>query len=346
MGRHARNRGRSMSDDELLARRRARGRPAIAKANRSWLRRATRTFGDWFTAKMMVALFAVSRLLGPDRASRAGGAIARTIGPWIPVSNIARANLALAMPELSRKERNRIVREVWDNLGRVAFEYPHLDQMYDYVIERFEPGRVEVDGIRHFQSLMWDQKPAIILTAHLGNWELPAVCGDRHCLPTTIIFRPPNNRFVAANLMDVRQGTMGRLLSKSQGAVIQIAGAIEKGDHIGILVDQRFGAVQNATLFGQPAATNTVVARMARQFEMPVHGARCIRLPGERFRLEITPALVLPRDDEGKIDVTGATQAINGLIEDWVREHPGQWLWLHNRWALPKQRIRELARKR
>ncbi|MEM8877030.1 MAG: lipid A biosynthesis lauroyl acyltransferase [Pseudomonadota bacterium] len=332
-----------MSDEELLARRRARGRPAVPKVKKSWLRRATRVFGDWFTAQLMVLLFAFSRLLGPNLASLTGGAIARTIGPWIPISDTARANLALAMPELSSRERNRIVREVWDNLGRVAFEYPHLDRLYDFVTERFEPGRVEVDGIRYFQSLMWDEKPAIILTAHLANWELPAVCGDRHGLPTTIIFRPPSNRFVAANLMDVRQGTMGRLLSKSQGAVIQIAGAIEKGDHIGILIDQRFGAVQNATLFGQPAATNTVVARMARQFEMPVHGTRCIRLPGGRFRLEITPALVLPRDDDGKIDVNQATQAINGLIEDWVREYPGQWLWLHNRWALPKSKIKELA---
>jgi KDO2-lipid IV(A) lauroyltransferase len=115
----------------------------------------------------------------------------------LPTSNIGRANLALAMPDLSRDQRETVLREVWDNLGRVAFEYPHLDALYDFEIERMPAGRVDVEGIRHFQALMWDQKPAIILTAHLGNWELPAVCADRHQLPTTILFRPPNNRFIA-----------------------------------------------------------------------------------------------------------------------------------------------------
>jgi KDO2-lipid IV(A) lauroyltransferase len=74
------------------------------------------------------------------------------------------------------------------------------------------------------------------------------------------------------------------------------------------------------------------IARLARQYDCPVHGARVIRLPKNRFRLDLTPALTLPRDADGLVDVNGAMQTITTVIEEWVREHPEQWLWLHRRW--------------
>jgi KDO2-lipid IV(A) lauroyltransferase len=66
-----------------------------------------------------------------------------------------------------------------------------------------------------------------------------------------------------------------------------------------------------------------------------VHGARAIRLPGGRLHLELTGPIALPRDSEGLIDVAAATAAINAIVEGWVREHPDQWFWLHNRWKHP-----------
>jgi KDO2-lipid IV(A) lauroyltransferase len=69
---------------------------------------------------------------------------------------------------------------------------------------------------------------------------------------------------------------------------------------------------------------------------------RVIRLPGHRFRLELTPPLDLPRDANGEIDVAGAMQAMTAVVEGWVREHPGQWLWMHRRWrpvASPQAKV-------
>jgi KDO2-lipid IV(A) lauroyltransferase len=84
--------------------------------------------------------------------------------------------------------------------------------------------------------------------------------------------------------------------------------------------------------FGRPAATSTLFAKLAREYDCPVHGVRTIRLPGDRFRIELTPAIDLPRDAEGLIDVMAATEKINSIIEGWIREHPDQWLWQHDRW--------------
>jgi KDO2-lipid IV(A) lauroyltransferase len=76
-----------------------------------------------------------------------------------------------------------------------------------------------------------------------------------------------------------------------------------------------------------------LLARLARRFDgCPVHGARAIRLPGGRFRLEITEEIALPRNEAGRVDVEAATALVNRIVEGWVREHPGQWLWMHRRW--------------
>jgi len=85
---------------------------------------------------------------------------------------------------------------------------------------------------------------------------------------------------------------------------------------------------------GRTATANPLLARLARRFDCPVHGARAIRLPGNRFRLELTEAITLPRDARGVVDVDAATQAINDIIAGWIREYPGQWLWQHRRWRM------------
>ncbi|MCB1473749.1 MAG: lipid A biosynthesis lauroyl acyltransferase [Rhodobiaceae bacterium] len=297
--------------------------------------------GDWLVYCVVSALLRVVEWLGPDRASNLGGAVARSIGPHLGVSNIARANLRLVFPRKSDAEREAILRGVWDNLGRTACEYPHLDRLYDFEIEWYDPRRVEVSGIRNFQEMLWDGKPAIIFNAHLGNWELPAVSAARHGLDTTILFRPPSNAFVAQYVMDVRAGTMGRLLSRSRGAIMHIAASIERGDHLGLLVDQRYSTGLSVPFFGVPTPTNTTVARVARQYDCPVYGSRCIRLPDNRFRLEVVGPIDLPRDDDGRVDIAAATLAINKVIEGWIREHPEQWLWLHNRWAFDKRKLQK-----
>jgi KDO2-lipid IV(A) lauroyltransferase len=85
-------------------------------------------------------------------------------------------------------------------------------------------------------------------------------------------------------------------------------------------------------MFGRKARATPLAARLARNFECPVYGVRAIRLPGNRFKMDLTEEIQLPRDAEGKIDIAAATQTITSVIEGWVREHPEQWLWLHRRW--------------
>jgi KDO2-lipid IV(A) lauroyltransferase len=279
------------------------------------------------------AVFALARALGPDRSAVVGSWITRSLGPLMPQHRIGRANLAAAFPEKTQAERDAILKQAWDSLGQLGAEYAHLSTLFDYDHDHPErAARVEIVGIEHFEALRDDSKPGIIFSAHLANWELAAIAAARYGLDVTAVFRPPNDPAVADVIHEIRSGTMGGLAASRPGAAFSMQGALDGGGHLGMLIDQHFTRGVVVHFMGQKALTNPVLAKFARRFECPVHGVRVIRLPGHRFRLELTPPLDLPRGPDGLIDVPAATAAMTAVIEGWVREHPGQWLWMHRRW--------------
>ena len=99
-----------------------------------------------------------------------------------------------------------------------------------------------------------------------------------------------------------------------------------------MLIDQYYVQGVDVTFFGRRTKANPMLARLARHVECPIHGARMIRMPDHTFRAEITDAIEPTRDSQGRIDVQGTMQIVTNVVEDWVREHPEQWLWLHRRW--------------
>ena len=133
------------------------------------------------------------RALGPERASNLGGAVARAIGPLLPVSKVAHRNLRFALPELDAAARRRIVRGVWDNLGRTAAELPHVASLSE---TKSGPGW-EIVGGEHAEAVIASGGPAMLFSGHFGNWEvLPLATARRgpllcHRLPTR---RQPGDR--------------------------------------------------------------------------------------------------------------------------------------------------------
>jgi len=288
--------------------------------------------GDLLLFIVMKPLLRLLARVDPDTSSDFTGTWARWIGPWLPVSRIGRENLRLAFPEKSDAEREQILKGCWENLGRVAGEFLHLDKMWDYDDARPNAGRVETFDVSRFIGLYTDNKPALMFSAHLANWELAAVAARKYGLDSAVLFRIPNNRFFAELIQETRAELMSQLVPAGPAAGIFMGGVLERGGHLGMLVDQHRKPGVQVQFFGRPCWANPTLARLARQYDCPVHGARVIRLPSRRFRLELTKAIELPRDSEGLIDIAGAMQTVTTIIEGWVREHPEQWLWLHRRW--------------
>ena len=278
------------------------------------------------------ALVRVLRAMDPDKASWVGSWWARQLGPFSKTHARAMENLRFAYPEKTEAERRKIATGMWDNIGRVAGEFVHLDRIWQYNMWEPAKSRIEVSGVPQFVAMRIDGKPALVFTAHLANWELPAIAAVAQGLDSAVLFKPPENEFFAHMLLNARSAVMGNMVAASHVAVFELATMLDQGKHLGILVDQGRRGGPKVNFFGRPCSSNPTIARLARLYECPVHGVRVIRLPEGRFRITCTPPLDLPRDETGKIDVDASMQTITDVVEGWVREHPEQWTWFYKRW--------------
>lgn len=286
---------------------------------------------------VLLLLWLPVRWMPIDAASALGGWLARTVGPWLPVSRTGRRNLRRAFPGKSEAEIERILRGVWENLGRYALEYPHLKRIWDYEADAAKPGRIEAVGVEQFLALRDDDRPALIFAAHLGNWELLPVAAARHGLPVTVLYKRPRNPVAAEMLERIRRDAMGELISTGVHSAISAVEVIERGGHLGMLVDQHANLGPVVPFFGNPVRVAPLLAKLARRYQCPLHGARIERLEGVRFRATLTPPLEIPVTDDVNADVEAIMTKVTSIIEGWVRERPEQWLWLHRRWREPKR---------
>ncbi len=298
------------------------------------IRNAAKPVGEAAVGALTIALLRATRYFDADKTADLFGRVARLIGPLLREQRIGRANLRAAFPDKSPAEIEAILAGVWDNLGRVGAEFAHLDHIWDHEEEHPERGRIELaPGTRAlFHHLRLDGKPALIFASHLANWELPALAAVAHGLDTAILYRRPNIPSADRIIQTMRQVKMGTLIPAGRDAPLRLAEALQRGQHVAMLVDQYLTSGVEVTFFGRKTRANPTLARLLRQVECPVHGVRIIRQPGHRFRTELTEEIAPVRDASGRIDIQGMTQAITSVIEGWIRQQPEQWLWLHRRW--------------
>ena len=306
----------------------------MAKRDRLYrLSQALQKANYWLTGKFALAAMRLLRLMPPDAAINFADRVARRLGPLVGRHRVALDNLRKAYPEKSEEEIRKIAADMWGSMARLAAEYVFLDQLFDFVPNSGKTGRIEVVGDEIFLRIRDDGKPHIIFTGHTGNFELLPVCAAAFGLNVTALFRAPNNPYIAKYIFATRAEQMGELLASRAGAAFALARILERGGNIGVLVDQKFRNGVRTTFFGRECLTSPLIPKLTRQYECDVYPAHCIRLPGGRYRLEIGDKLVLPRDENGSVDVPRMAQQLNDITEQWVRKNPGQWMWFHRRWG-------------
>ena len=305
------------------------------------LRRGIKNAGNALAGFLAVRLLKLLRIANPDRTADFAGWLMRKIGPLFSENRIGRANLTAAFPEKSAAEIETILSGVWDNVGRMGAEFAQLDRLWNedaYLHPENSRVALGPESIERFLQLQNDGKPALIFAAHLANWELPAVCAATYKLDSAVLYRKPNIEAIDNWLEETRAASMGQIISTDLSAPMKISQALERGAHVGMLVDQYYVRGVPVTFFGRTTMANPLLARLAQHFNCPIHGTRIVRLPGHRFRAELSEEIAPVRDASGKVDIAATMQVVTSVIEGWIREHPEQWLWLHRRWRPEDQK--------
>jgi KDO2-lipid IV(A) lauroyltransferase len=298
------------------------GSDVTTEIGRALVRTIRKIFIWPLEAGLVVLIFGAARLLPLPVASAAMGGLFAVIGPLTPWQGRAARNMKLAMPEMTDAERRRVLASMWRNLGRVIGEFPHVHRMVGL-------GRIEFEGLENLRGL---DGGAILVGAHIGNWELGPYAALQEGHKVAAIYRPLNNQLLAWLLARRQANYGGDIYRKGREAALGMVSTLRKGQVMCLLVDQQLREGIAVPFFGHPAQTSISHVKLAIKKRVPLIYMRTRRLAGSRFRVSISPPITLPdKDDDDQ--VLAVASVINRTIEGWIRETPEQWFWPHRRWG-------------
>lgn len=247
----------------------------------------------------------------------------------------AEVNLKIAFPNLSNAQRNTIIRRMLRNLGWMAAEFARLPKYTKENIEQF----VVLDGHENFLQGQRRGKGVLILTGHIGAWELSSFAHALYGFPLHYMARPIENARIDAlvNAYRCRVGNRPIFKNESARAMLKI---LKDAGTIGILADQNTMPEEAVFVdfFGKAASTTTGIARVALHTDAAV-------VPGyavwdeslRKYRLRFEPPVELVRTGNAERDILENTQKFTKVLQEIIRKYPDQWVWVHGRWNMRPQ---------
>lgn len=242
----------------------------------------------------------------------------------------AEFNLQLAFTEWPLAKRREVKRRMVRNLGWMAAEFARLPQYTQENIEQF----VILDGHENFLAGQSRGKGVIYLTGHIGAWELSSFAHALYGFPLHYMARPLDNKPLDA-LVNLYRGLSGNTPIFKNDAARGVLRILKNAGTVGILADQNTMPQEGVFVdfFGTPACTTTGIARVALHTDAAVVPGYCYWDENIRkYRLRFEPPVELTRSGNAEQDVVDNTQRFAKVIEEIIRQHPEQWVWIHARW--------------
>lgn len=268
------------------------------------------------------------RSLKIENASNLAGKIAIFIGSKIAVSKLAMNNLSKALPHLDSSQKNAIINGMWDNLGRVVGEFPHVCKMSaDEILQHVE---IDENSKKILDELIARNQGGIIFSAHFGNWEIGPKILIKYGIKVKTFYRPLNNPFVEKMTSSLRGVEM---IEKGSDGNRQLITALKNKEFILIMADQKVTDGEPIKFFHDDAVTATSIAKIALKYNVPLVPGFVLRVNKQfKFLLRVEKPLEFNKINSLNSEANNLTLKINQIIEKWIGENPEQWFWVHNRW--------------
>lgn len=296
----------------------------LAAASRPELRHRLEYLPVWLARTAMGAL--------PRPAAHAAGYVvaAAFYHGHRRLIRVGERNLGIAFPEMNRRQRRRLLRRLYHHLGRQLAEFCLLPRYRAAGIGAW----VETRGLEHFLAARARGRGVLILTAHLGAWEVSSFVHSLNGYPMKFVIRPLDNPLLNA-MVNRYRGLHGNQPIGKRGFARQLVTAMHRNEAVGILLDQNSAPPQGCFVpfFGLPACTATGLARIAqRTGAAVVPGFTVWENARRQYVLYFAAEVPTQRSGDEEADTVANTAAYTAVVEDWIRRYPDQWLWVHRRW--------------
>jgi len=273
---------------------------------------------------------AAAATLSFSRAGSIGEAIGRLVfSPFGIRRRVVERQLEAALGITDRAEIERIARAAYGSLGRTSVETAILpSRSRQQIIELFE----DVQGWSIVEERLARGKGLIVITGHLGNWELAGAMVAAHAMPIDVVVRLMGNPLFDQFLSRTR-ARLGMTVIRDRDAVRQTARSLRAGRVIAFLADQSGLHIASSFInfFGRPAKTPRGPAVFALRLDAPLYFGACVREPDGRYRIHVRE-IAAERTGDTEFDVDAILNEYSRLLEQYVRETPEQYFWQHRRW--------------
>jgi len=260
------------------------------------------------------------------------GKMLGTLAFLVPMSrkSVALDNLKQSFgPDLNEQKARRLLRKVYIHFGQMFFELPHVLNLHPGKLDRY----VVFESEEHFAEALKKGKGVLVLTGHLGNWEMKSVAVAARFGNCAVVARPMDFEPLEKLMSDLRSRYGTQIIPK-QRSMRRLLTGLAQNKMIGILLDQNVDWYEGAfvNFFGRPACTNKGLALVALKTGAPVVPLFSARAKDGRYRVVIAKEVDLIRTGDKLRDVEENTALFTSIIERQVRDHPEQYFWFHKRW--------------
>ena len=276
---------------------------------------------DPIIAILAIPLFLILKMLPFYLSPYLCGSLMFIVGPMTSYNGRIKKHMQIAFPKKSITEINKLTKQHWFMLGQIIGEMPHINRL-------IKIGHLETDGLDKLKT-----GPAILVGAHMGNWEFLLRVGDLAGRRAGYVFRPINNWILNKIQIHRNKDANADFYRKGRLAAIGMASKLKSGEIIGLTGDQLLREGILVPFFGIKTPTPQAAAVMALKWNVPIYMVRIERFKGIKFKMTVEDKLRIPSNLDKEKAIYQITKMISARIEDWIKEQPEQWLWAHRRWG-------------
>ena len=274
----------------------------------------------------LILLFFIYKLIGLKFSRILSASIFRNIGPFFRSSNLAHSNLTNALPQTKYLEREKILKSMWSNYGKILAEYMFLK---DFRNRKKFSKDIKIENVDVLEKIKLSSKPVIFVSGHFNNFELMAMQIDKFGINLSAIYRPLNNKYLNPLMEKIRKNYIcSSQIKKGISGTKELLRKFRSGSSVALMIDQRVSEGSRSSFFNKKASTTTIPAQFVKKFNADIVPVYIKRTANDEFILQFYNPIKFSSQET----VEAITLELNSILEKMILEQPEQWIWTHNRW--------------